>query len=139
MKEIMLILHFIGLTMGLGTSFAHAFLGIATAKMTPEEIVKFRVHTLVLSKMGNAGMILLLVSGLYLITPFWKVLTDMPLLMLKLLLVVTLIVLIATINSYAKKAMNGDAAAQLKRMEKLGKITLPIGLIIVVLAVFIFH
>ena len=50
----MLILHFIGLAMGLGTSFAHAFLGISTAKMSPEEVVKFRVYSLVL---GNMGML----------------------------------------------------------------------------------
>jgi len=45
MREPMLILHFVGLTMGLGTGFAHAFLGMATAKMSPEEVVKFRVHS----------------------------------------------------------------------------------------------
>ena len=67
MREVMLILHFIGLTMGLGTSFAHAFLGIATAKMSAEEIIKFRLHTMVLSKMGNIGIILLVISGLYLL------------------------------------------------------------------------
>jgi hypothetical protein len=55
MRETMLILHFIGLSMGLGTSFAHAFLGMATSKMSPDEVVKFRVHSLVLSNMGKCG------------------------------------------------------------------------------------
>lgn len=32
MREVMLIFHFIGLTMGLGTGFAHAFLGAAVTK-----------------------------------------------------------------------------------------------------------
>ena len=67
----MLILHFIGLAMGLGTTFAHAFLGMAVSKMTSEEAIKFRLHSLVLSKMGNIGIVLLIFSGLYLITPFW--------------------------------------------------------------------
>ncbi len=41
MREVMLILHFIGLTMGLGTSFAHAFLGIITSKMPADEATNF--------------------------------------------------------------------------------------------------
>lgn len=139
MRETMLILHFIGLSMGLGTSFAHAFLGIAAAKMTPEEAVKLRVHSLVLGTMGNIGMSLLVISGLYLITPFWSVLTSMPFLMAKLALVVVLIGLIVMINMLVKKARTGDAAVELKKMGKLGKMTLIISLAIVILAVCIFH
>ncbi|HEY5826335.1 MAG TPA: hypothetical protein VIT44_18325 [Cyclobacteriaceae bacterium] len=139
MREPMLILHFVGLTMGLGTGFAHAFLGMATAKMSPDEVVKFRVHSLVLGRMGTIGIGLLIVSGLYLITPYWSVLTSMPLLMLKLALVILLVVLITMINSLTKKAIQGNAAEYLKKMEKLGKMTLPIGLIIIILAVYIFH
>jgi uncharacterized membrane protein len=139
MREAMLILHFIGLSMGLGTSFAHAFLGIATANMSPEEIVKFRVHSLVLANMGNVGIGLLVISGLYLITPYWSVLTSMPLLMAKLALVVVLIGLIIAINMLVKKARSGDAAVELKKMATLGKMTLIIALTIVILAVCVFH
>ncbi|HTE32222.1 MAG TPA: hypothetical protein VK666_17700 [Chryseolinea sp.] len=139
MREIMLILHFVGLTMGLGTSFAHAFLGIVTSKMTADEATKFRLHSLVLSKMGNTGIVFLIVSGLYLITPYWNVLPSLPLLILKLALVVILVVLIAMINLSTKKAEKGDPEVQLKKMEQLGKMTLLIGSIIVVLAVYIFH
>lgn len=139
MRETMLILHFIGLSMGLGTSFAHAFLGVATAKMSPDEAVKFRVHSLVLSNMGNIGIVLLVISGFYLITPFWSVLTTMPLLMAKLALVAILIVLIVMINMMAKKARSGDAEAQLRKMGMIGRMTLIIALTIVILAVNVFH
>jgi len=37
MREAMLIIHFLGLAMGLGTSFAIMFLGIAGSKMDKEE------------------------------------------------------------------------------------------------------
>lgn len=139
MRETMLVLHFIGLSMGLGTSFAHAFLGNATAKMTPDEAVKFRVHSLVLSNMGNVGIVLLVISGLYLITPFWSVLTSMPLLMTKLALVAILIMLIIMINMLAKKARIGDAETHLKKMATFGKMTLLVSLAIVILAVYVFH
>lgn len=139
MREVMLILHFIGLTMGLGTSFAHAFLAIATAKMTQEEAAKFQLHSLVLSRMGHIGLTLLIISGLYLITPYWKVLPSYPLLILKLVLVAILVLLITLIALSTKRAKQGNAEAELKKMEKFGKLTLLIGLAIVVLAVYIFH
>ncbi|HEX7905113.1 MAG TPA: hypothetical protein VF487_14675 [Chitinophagaceae bacterium] len=139
MREIMLILHFIGLTMGLGTGFAHAFLGSITSKMSAEEAIKFRLHSLVLSKMGHIGITLLLISGFYMITPYWKVLSSMPLLIVKLSLVGILIVLITLIGIAARKAKNGDAVVQLKKMETLGKLTLLVGLAIVIVAVNIFH
>ena len=139
MREIMLILHFIGLTMGLGTSFAHAFLGIITSKMPADEATKFRLHSLVLSKMGHIGIAILIFSGLYLITPYWKILPSSPLLILKLVLVIILVLLIILINISSGKAKKADAAGQLKKMEQFGKMTLLIGLVIVILAVNIFH
>lgn len=139
MREVMLILHFIGLTMGLGTSFAHAFLGIATSKMTTDEATKFRLHSLALSRMGHIGIALLIISGLYLFTPYWAILPSSPLLILKLILVLILVVLIILINLLSKKARKSDPETQLKKMEQLGKMTLMIGLIIVILAVYIFH
>lgn len=139
MREAMLILHFIGLTMGLGTSFAHAFLASITAKMSAEEATKFRMHSLVLSRMGHIGITLLIISGFYLITPYWKTLSSTPLLMLKLVLVAILVVLIALIGVYTRKAKTGDAENQLKKMAQFGKLTLLIGLTIVILAVYIFH
>jgi len=135
----MLILHFIGLTMGLGTGFAHAFLGSIVPKMSADEAIKFRLHSLVLSKMGHIGITLLLISGFSLITPYWKVLSTMPLLIVKLVLVAILIVLISLIGIAAKKAKNGDAAVQLKKMETLGKLTLLTGIAIVIVAVNVFH
>ena len=139
MREVMLVIHFIGLTMGLGTGFAHAFLGFAASKMTADEATKFRLHSMVLGKMGNIGITLLIISGLYLITPYWKLLPSMPLLILKLSLVVMLAVIISIINSYGKKAINGDANTYFKKIEPLGKMTLLLGLAIVILAVCIFH
>ncbi|MDZ7650538.1 MAG: hypothetical protein U5K54_27225 [Cytophagales bacterium] len=125
--------------MGLGTSFAHAFLGAATAKMTAAEVTKFRLHSLVLGRMGNIGIALLIISGLYLMTPYWAMLPSSPLLIIKLVLVVILTVLITLINLLATKANKIDAEGQLKKMEKFGKMTFLIGVTIVILAVYIFH
>jgi len=103
MRDFMLILHFIGLVMGLGTSFAHAFLDQVTSKMGVDEATKFRLQVMVLSKMGHIGITLLLISGIYLIIPYWSTLPHHPWLIVKLVLVAILIVLIFLITRGVKK------------------------------------
>jgi uncharacterized membrane protein len=139
MREVMLIVHFIGLAMGLGTSMAFIFLGIASSKMEKDEAQKFRLNTFALTKMGNIGLILLIISGGYLMTPYWSILTTTPLLMMKLVLVLALAAFIGIIGSFVKKAKKGDAESYLKKIPLLGKLALLTALTIVVLAVYIFH
>ena len=139
MRDVMLIVHFIGLAMGLGTSIAFMFLGIASSKMEEKEAQKFRLNTFALTKMGNIGIALLIISGGYLMTPYWTILFATPLLIAKLVLVLALAAFIGIIGSFAKKAKKGDAEKFLKKIEPLGKLALLTALTIVVLAVFIFH
>ena len=139
MRDIMLIVHFIGLAMGLGTSIAFMIFGIASSKMEKEEGQKFIVNAFTLSKMGNIGIVILIISGGYLITPYWPILTSMPLLMAKLVLVLVLAAFIGIISSYVKKAKKGDAETYLKKIALLGRLSLLTALTIVVLAVYIFH
>ncbi|MEZ5083068.1 MAG: hypothetical protein R2750_06430 [Bacteroidales bacterium] len=80
MRETALILHFIGLAMGLGTPIAFMILGITNAQMNKQESLDFRLKTLAISRMGQIGLVLLVISGLYLMTPYWSVLSHKPLL-----------------------------------------------------------
>lgn len=135
----MLIIHFLGLAMGLGTSFGFMFLGIAASKLPKEEAVKFSGHTFSLSKMGTIGITLLVLSGGYLMTPFWSTLSERPLLMIKLILVAVLICLIIMLNLTMNKAKRGDFLTHLKRIQMLGRISMITAISIVILAVFNFR
>ena len=135
----MLMIHFIGLAMGLGTSFAHAFLGKTISKLDQNEAAKFRLQIKGLSQMGTIGTILLLISGIYLILPFWSVITAFPLLILKLVLFLILVVLILLINQGAKNNFKKHSEGNLKRVGLMGKLAMIIGIIIAILAVNIFH
>ena len=139
MREVMLIVHFIGLAMGLGTSLGFMFLGITASKMEKSEGLKFRLNSFGLSMMVNVGLLLLIISGGYLMTPYWSSLTEMPLLMTKLTLVLVLGALIGIIGAKAKRAKTGDIEAELKKIQPLGMFALITALSIVCLAVFIFH
>jgi len=139
MRNIMLMIHFIGLAMGVGTGLANMFLGMAASRMEKPEAQKFALKTLVLGKMGLIGIILLVISGGYLMTPFWKILENMPVLITKLALVLVLIIFLVIIKFNAGKAQKGDPEKYLKRLRALGMVTLFLGLAIIVLAVFSFH
>lgn len=56
--------HFIGLALGVGTSFAMLRLGASTRELPPEERSKFMQRAGVLSKNGSMGLGLLLLTGL---------------------------------------------------------------------------
>ena len=60
-------------------------------------------------------------------------------LIVKLILVFILAILILLIGRGTKKAYKGNAEGNLKKIEPLGKLTLIIGITIVILAVNIFH
>lgn len=139
MREAMLIIHFLGLALGLGTSFAFLFLDIAGSKMEKEAGKQFTLDTFALNKMGHIGLAMLIISGLYLITPFWKVLASKPLLIAKLAFVLVLTTSVILMSIYARRAKNGDTEANLKKIRNMGKVTLISGIVIVLLAVLVFH
>ncbi|MBI1306596.1 MAG: hypothetical protein GC181_08280 [Bacteroidetes bacterium] len=135
----MLILHFIGLAMGLGTSIGFLFLGIASSKMEKEEGRKFMLKAMALSKMGNFGLVFLLLSGGYLATPLWSNLGNYPTFIAKLILFVVLGGLLGILSSFGKKAAKGEAEKYMPKIQMLGRFTLLTSLTIVVLAVLSFH
>ncbi len=135
----MLTVHFTGLAMGLGTSLGFMFLGIAASKMGKEEGLKFTLNSFALSRMGQIGLVLLVLSGGYLMTPYWKNLGNMPLMIAKLTLVLVLGALIGIISAAGRKARQGDAETHLKKVPTLGRFSLLTALAIVVLAVLIFR
>ena len=139
MREVMLITHFLGLAMGLGSSFAFFFLGIAGSKMGKEEGQKFALNTFAMSRMGHIGLALLILSGGYLMTPYWVLLGSRPLLMAKLFLVLVLVLTVTLITVYAKRAKRGETAANLKKIALLGKVSLLSAIAIVTMAVLIFR
>ncbi len=139
MRIAMLIIHFLGLAMGLGTSFGFIFLGMAGSKMEKEEGRKFTLQAFAMGRMGHIGLALLIISGLYLITPYWKTLASMPLLVAKLALVLTLTLTVVFISIYSKRAKMGDTETNLRKVQTLGRLSLLTSMTIVVLAVLIFR
>ncbi len=140
MYEFLLITHFIGLAMSVGTGFAGLALGLASRNLEPAERGKFMMRASVIGKNGSIGLLLLLLSGLVM----WysrgisQVLTwaGAPF-HAKLTLIVILIALFGYMQVLQKKARQGDTAA-LARIPKIAPVMLLLGLGIIVAAVLAF-
>lgn len=139
MRDLMLIIHFIGLAMALGTGFANLFLGVVASKLEPAEKGSFMSKTLILGRMGQIGLVLLILSGFYLMTPYWGALSSMPLLIVKLILVTLLVILVTVIILKVRKSKKEGNPALLAKIKPIGIMNFLLGVAIVVLAVLIFH
>lgn len=139
MRDVMLIIHFIGLAMALGTGFANLFLNGVASKLEPAERGSFMSRIAILARMGQIGLALLLLSGFYLATPYWKTLGEMPLFIAKLFLVAVLLISVSFILLTLRKAKKQGNPGLLKNIRPLGMLNFFIGITIVILAVLVFH
>lgn len=135
----MLISHFLGLAMGVGTYFAMMFIGFASSKMEAEDAEKFSLKSLSIGTMGHVGLTLLIISGGYLMTPYWGILPSNPLLITKLSLVTVLAIVLGFLSAYARKAKNGNTQLYLKKIKRLGTFSLFTSIAIIICAVIVFR
>lgn len=139
MHDIMLMVHFIGLIMGVGNGFAFLYLKKVSSDLEPAEKEKFMLRVLPVSMMGKIGLTLLIISGGYLMTPYWSTLGTNHILLTKMVLVVILIVLFGMVSVYGKKAKANNGGEYLAKMGSMGRLTLITALLTVVFAVLNFH
>lgn len=139
MREAMLFVHFIGLAMGLGTSFAMMFLAKAALKLDPAKRGEFMMTAMAVTRMGHIGLGLLILSGGYLMTPWWGGLGEMPYMQVKLLLVIVMTGLIGWNTMLGKRMLVGDPVANQRRIKLIGTGILFSALAIVGLAIATFH
>jgi uncharacterized membrane protein len=142
MYETLLILHFLGLALGLGTSFAMITLGIAASKLPPEERGAFMLRASLLSKNGSIGLALLILSGLGIL--FYRGVGNVMqwgggAFHAKLTLVVVLAGLVGYMQVLLKKARQGGGPAVMAKLPAVGRIALLTSVAIVILAVIAFE
>ena len=71
LNQALLILHFLGLAMGLSVSFANIVMGGLIARAAPAEKAVLGRFPPVMSRIGRAGLTLLWVSGVILLYTKW--------------------------------------------------------------------
>ena len=137
----LLFLHFIGLALGVGTSFAMLRLGAAAQELPAEERGKFMLRAGVLSKNGSAGLGLLILTGLGMFIlrgPSAVMAWGGGWFHLKLTLVVILIGFFGYMQVVMKKVRLAGGGPLMAKLPKLGAVMLVLSVAIVLSAVAAF-
>ncbi len=142
MLDFLLILHFIGLALGVGTGFAMLTLGLATADMPPADRGAFMRRASVLTRNGAIGLALLILSGvgLVLLRGVAEVMAwGGPMFHVKLTLVVIMIGVFGYLQVLLRQSRSANGAAAAARIPIVSRVMLVLGVSVVVFAVLAFH
>jgi uncharacterized membrane protein len=140
--DFLLFLHFIGLAMGVGTSFAMMRLGMATKDMPLDERAKFFLRAFALSKNGSIGLGLLILTGIGMwANKGWSTIMQLGggMFHAKLTLVLILCGLVGFSQVLIKKARQANGGPVMAKIPKLGMAMMVTGVLIVLFAVLAFH
>ncbi|MFT3828020.1 MAG: hypothetical protein QM731_29145 [Chitinophagaceae bacterium] len=137
-NHLVLVLHFIGLGMGLSVSFGNiAMLGVM-AKASPTELSVLGRFPPAISKVGRIGLVLLWATGLTMIYTRWNGFGGMPWQFhVKLTAVVLLTIVVVYITRLEGQVHRGDAAAAAK-LPTVGKMASLCALTAIIFAVLAF-
>jgi uncharacterized membrane protein len=136
-----LFLHFIGLALGVGTSFAMLTLGAAGRDLGPEERTKFMLRVSALRKNGSYGLGLLILTGLAMLLlrgPAAVFAWGGGAFHLKLTLVVILCGFFGYVQVLTKKIREAGGGPLMAKLPKLSLIMLGLSVAIVASAVAAF-
>lgn len=140
MQQALLVLHFVGLVMGLGMGFAMAAIGAATRDMEPAAQAGLTQRLGgPIGRMSDAGFVLLLVTGVALLwTDGYAEAGALGLwFYLKMAGVVALAAFLGFKHMAAARARRGEQGA-MQTAQKLGPLGLAIGVLTILFAVLAF-
>jgi len=137
-NQALLVLHFIGLGMGLSVTFGNIVaLGLITGAAAPDRPVLARFPPAI-SKVGRAGLALLWITGATMAYTKWSGIGSMPWTFhVKLAAVVLLTLLVVYITRLEARIHRGDAAAA-AQIQTIGKVTSVCALTAIIFAVLTF-
>ena len=138
LDQFLVIVHFVGLTMGLSTGFANMVMAGLIAKAAPGERPVLGRFPPAMSRVGVVGLTLLWISGLSIVWTRYGTFSILPRpFIVKIAAVVLLTLTVAYIQILVPKAQRGEAAA-MARIQTLGRITGPLALVAIIFAVITF-
>ncbi len=138
-NKVLLMLHFLGLVMGLAVPFANIALATLMSKATPPEKMVLGRFPFAMSKVGKIGLTLLWVTGVTMVFTRWKGFGNLPTMFhAKLTAVILLTITVGIISALEVKAKKGDMAI-IPRIQMVGKIAMLFGILALVFAVLTFN
>lgn len=138
LDQFLVILHFLGLALGLSTGFANMVMAGLIAKASPQERSVLGRFPPAMARVGAVGLTLLWLTGLLIVYTRYGTFSIMPrTFIVKFAAVVLLTIAVAYIHVLMPRAQRGDTAA-MARIQLLGKLTAPLAIVAIIFAVITF-
>jgi hypothetical protein len=138
LNRTLLILHFLGLGMGLSVTFGHIAIQGLIARAAPNEKAVLGRFAPAIGRVGNIGLAVLWLTGLTMAYSKWNGIGSMPWTFhVKLTAVVLLTVVALIATGLEKRVQRGDTAA-LSRLQTIGPLASVFALVAVIFAVMTF-
>ncbi|WP_075591621.1 hypothetical protein [Labilibacter marinus] len=138
MRNPMLIIHLLSVAIFIGAALSAFVLNKVANKLETSDKLKVNSALLTLNYLGKGGLTLLIITGGYLMTPYWAALGVMPLLVAKLSIVVVLLVVLVLLSIKAKKAKKEPSEKTFSSVSKINTLNLFLGVVVLILAVLVF-
>ncbi|MCP4380970.1 MAG: hypothetical protein GY798_06055 [Hyphomicrobiales bacterium] len=139
LNDVLLMLHFLGLAMGLAGGFGNLVMSRLIAQAKPSDAMVLARFPSAIVRVSDIGLVLLWVTGVILIFSRFDGLGNMPLAFwIKIVAVVALTGLVGFMHTLMAKAKRGDAGAR-ARLPKVGPFAMLSALLAIVFAVLAFH
>ena len=136
--QFLVIIHFLGLAMGLSTGFANMVMAGLIAKAAPNEKGVLARFPPAMARIGAIGLTLLWASGIAIVQTRFGSFAILPrTFVIKIAAVAVLTLGVIYIHILMPKAQKGDMAAA-ARIQMIGKMTGPLALIAIIFAVITF-
>jgi len=133
-----LILHFLGLAMGLSVTFGNIVMQRLIANAPPNERPILGRFPLALSAVGRIGLVVLWVTGLTMAYTKWNGIASLPWTFhVKLTAVILLTIVVVIATGLEGRVRRGDQAA-LSRLQTIGPLASVFALVAVIFAVITF-
>lgn len=139
MKSMMLIFHFLGLVMSLGSMITFLVMRRSCSKVSSFESEYLLQNVRRFLRMSHIGLGIMFVTGGYLMTPYWGTLAQMPLLHIKFTIFLLWYGTLIALSIYTKKAVKSQIKLCDPRIGFLSMISVVFGISAVVMAVSQFH
>ena len=135
---VLVILHFIGLALGMSSGFANMVMAGLIAKAPAEEKRILARFPPAMGRLGLVGLVLLWSSGLAIVRTRYGGFDILPRpFLFKLIAVVLLTICVIRIHFLQRRAQAGDVSAMAK-IQVLGRLTGPLALLAIIFAVITF-
>jgi len=139
MRTPMLILHFIGLAFSLGSLITFLVLRRSCSKITNSESEHLLQNVKGILRLSHVGLLIMLITGGALMTPYWSTLAQMPFMHIKLTVFVLWYVTLIALSIYTGKARRSELKLCNPRIGFLSYVSVIFGFLAISLAVLQFQ